>query len=152
MFKPVLEIKSNKGVLHFRRWKIIETPWFAIYIHAIYQADKDKHMHDHPWDYCSIIFKGEYMEHYMEMPNNSVRMAFRNQRMLRDLFKPWFWGRLFKMTPYSRFHKVEKLFSPVVRSLVITGPVKHDWGYWTGKNHIQHDIYRTLKNQGFFIK
>lgn len=44
----IKEIKSKTGDLHFRRWRIIETPWFSIYVHGIYKADEEAHLHDHP--------------------------------------------------------------------------------------------------------
>jgi hypothetical protein len=54
------EIISKEGVLHFRRWRIIECLLFNIYIHKIYVKDND--LHDHPWNYFSLILSGSYIE------------------------------------------------------------------------------------------
>ena len=67
IFKKVKEIVSKEGVLHFKRYAIIETSFFALYIHRIYEADKDEHMHNHPWSYLSLILNGSYVEHYKEV-------------------------------------------------------------------------------------
>ncbi len=39
----VKEIKSKAGELHFRRWRLLQLPFFAIYIHGIYKSDEDLH-------------------------------------------------------------------------------------------------------------
>ena len=62
MFKLVKEIRSKKGELHFKRWRILSTPWFNIFLHFINRADEDKDLHDHPWSFWSIILKGGYIE------------------------------------------------------------------------------------------
>ena len=56
------EIISKEGVLHFRRWTIFSCYYFSIYIHQIFKADEDLHLHNHPWNYCSIILYGSYVE------------------------------------------------------------------------------------------
>ena len=67
LFKPVLEIKSSAGELHFRRWKILSTKWFNIYLHKLYKSDKDLYLHDHPWNYVSWILQGSLLEKNIEM-------------------------------------------------------------------------------------
>lgn len=58
----VKEIKSKQGEVHFRRYRLLQTPWFAIYIHHILISDQDKDMHDHPWNFTSVILEGAYRE------------------------------------------------------------------------------------------
>ncbi len=60
----VKEIVSKKGVVHFRRFRIIETPWFNLYLHKIYESDNEKHLHDHPFSFTSLVLKGSYKELY----------------------------------------------------------------------------------------
>lgn len=47
-FFLVKEIISKEGEVHFRRYRLLATPWFNIYIHNIRRSDEDIHMHDHP--------------------------------------------------------------------------------------------------------
>ena len=57
------EIISKDGVVHFRRYRLLSTPWFNIYIHNILRSDEDAHFHDHPWGFFSFILnctKGGY--------------------------------------------------------------------------------------------
>ena len=60
--KLLKEIISKNGKVHFRRWNVLSTPWFSIYIHGIYEEDKEQHLHDHPWDFMSMVLKGSYSE------------------------------------------------------------------------------------------
>lgn len=46
-FRKVKEIVSRDGVRHFRRWAILQTRWFNIYLHCIEQSDQDKDLHSH---------------------------------------------------------------------------------------------------------
>jgi len=43
------------------RWRLIQTPWFALYLHKILTADVPVY-HDHPWSFFSIVLRGGYYE------------------------------------------------------------------------------------------
>lgn len=58
----VKEIKSRYGHVHFRRYRLLSTPWFSIYIHHILKSDEDKDPHDHPFNFSSLILSGAYQE------------------------------------------------------------------------------------------
>lgn len=126
--KLIKEIKSKTGKLHFRRWELIKTPWFSVWIHGIYAADEDKHLHNHPWDFKSLILKGSYLE---ETENGLV---------LQSVGK-------FNSRNGQDFHKILKLNDPVVYTLFIASPVKREWGYKVSGQFIHHQEYRRLKNQ-----
>lgn len=126
MFKLIKEIKSKKGELHFKRWSILSSRWFNIYIHFINKQDEDEHMHTHPWNFWSIILKGGYIE-YIE--SGSIRRGF-----LHTAYRKSY-------TP----HKIGVLLSPTW-SLVITGKGGKSWGYKTENGIINNEEYRKLKN------
>jgi hypothetical protein len=125
----VREIKSKLGVLHFRRWRVIETPLFNIYLHAFYKPDSDSDMHDHPWDFMSIIIWNGYYE------------LVAGQRLIcRDMF-------------YVAFNKAEKKHTVVylhdnkrTYTFVITGPRRREWGYHTSSGWMTNQEYRKFKN------
>ena len=128
MIKPVLEIKSKAGVLHFRRWRILSTPWFNIYLHGIYKADADKHLHDHPWDYRSLVLKGCFWEETID----------HNGFWILNPLAP---GSFVKRKA-EQFHKIRELCTPTVYTLFITGKPRRDWGYSVDGEWMQHDEYR----------
>jgi hypothetical protein len=136
----VKEISSRYGEVHFRRYRIISSPWFNIYIHHILKSDEDLHPHSHPFDFISIILYGGYEE--VRHINTSNRLI--DYLGVKTIVK---WFTSFK---YNEFHKIKLLKNSCV-TLVFTGPrITKDWGYLTEKGFIQHEEYRKRKNNGEF--
>ncbi len=125
--KLIKEIKSKTGEVHFRRCEILKTRWGSIWLHAIYKADKDKHLHNHPWDFRSVVLKGSYIE---ETESGMITQ---------------YPGKVNKRNGED-FHKIKKLLSPVVWTLFIVSKTKREWGYKVDGNFIDHIKYRELKN------
>ena len=126
--KLIKEIKSKSGKIHFRRWEILKTQWFSIWIHGIYAADEDKHLHNHPWDFKSLVLKGSYIE---ETENGVI------------LQSP---GKLNSRNG-CEYHKIKELKTPSVYTLFIATPLKREWGYNVDGEFIQHENYRQLKRE-----
>src|SRR5271157_1654536 len=66
----IKEIISQKGQVHFRRYRLLSTPWFNVYLHQILKSDEDRHFHDHPWSFFSFLLKGSYREWYTCPPSH----------------------------------------------------------------------------------
>lgn len=132
-YRLVKEIVSRQGVVHFRRYKIMETPWFALYIHQICQSDMDQDPHDHPWDFESLILKGAYTEVYLdpECPEESISCSYYRGDVVKH-----------KSTDA---HKIT-LLTDEVWTLVYTTGNRRDWGYLTAKGWVDHITYRKQKN------
>lgn len=139
--KLLKEIVSKNGKVHFRRWNVLTTKWFSIYIHGIYEEDKEQHLHDHPWNFLSIVLQGSYTERLLSKDKKSMidtkrfplTFAFRNAR---------------------RFHKILQLHSKVCYTLIVIGSRSRDWGYWihdsstTNGYWVENSKYRKIKNDG----
>ena len=52
------------GDPYLARRRIIQTPWFGIYVHQIYREDQDRDPHDHPWAFLTLILWRGYTERY----------------------------------------------------------------------------------------
>lgn len=120
----VREIISQAGVLHFQRWRIFYTSWFALYIHRIYQADRDDHLHSHPWNFVSLILSGGYDE-------------------LTDE-RRWYPAGSFIYHKHSDFHKIIELDKPTT-TLVFTWGKRKPWGFLVDGSIIDNDSYRAMK-------
>lgn len=133
----VKEIKSKDGELHFRRYRIFWTPWIALYIHRIFKADEDEHMHSHPWDLYSIILWGGYKQ-------NRVYTNTPNPQTVR-------WVTAIQTHDY---HRVIELLKPTCTTLALTvwGNFSPNWGYLVNGVHIDHIAYRKFKNAGLLNK
>ena len=127
--KLIKEIKSKTGELHFKRWEILKTRWGSIWLHAIYKADQDKHLHNHPWDFTSVVLKGSYYE----------------QTSLGN--KKQYPGKI-NIRNGEEHHKILELLSPVVYTLFFVSAPKRLWGYKVEGKFIDHETYRELKNKG----
>lgn len=131
----IKEIWSQEGELHFRRYRLLATPWFNVYIHEIRQSDMDAHFHDHPWPFKSRILKGSY---YEESLNNGLMSHVRHMN--------FFEGDIVEHLA-TDYHKIT-LLTPVVWTLVITSGRERVWGYHTSQGWIDHKAYRQLKRAG----
>lgn len=145
----VKEIKSKEGEVHFRRYRLLWTPLFSIYLHNILKSDEDKHLHSHPWDYTSIILRGGYTEFLARRTNlydillsflfSSCPDPFQTEI---NTFKPFSMVRRKK----EDYHKIS-LLSPTW-TLVWTGRRNESWGYLVNNEHVDHETYRKNKNEG----
>lgn len=129
--KLIKEIRSKEGNLHFKRWQILKTRWFSIYLHGIYSEDKDKHLHNHPWDYTSIVLKGKYIE---ETPKG-----------INKLYP----GKIVSRNGLD-YHKILKLQTKSVYTLFFVSPIKRHWGYLVNGEWVHHEIYRERKRNGYY--
>lgn len=50
------------GDLYMRRWRFMPEWLPGFRVHNLVRSDKDRELHDHPFDFISIILKGGYFE------------------------------------------------------------------------------------------
>lgn len=135
-FSKAKEIRSRKGELHFERFAVVELPFFAIYIHRIHKADKDPHLHSHPWNFATITLKGSYLEKYL-----STDLFCENQEVER-LKRPG----SFATANRNYFHKIEEILDGTVYTLFVTWGLSKEWHYLVNGSRIESMTYRHLKN------
>jgi hypothetical protein len=101
-----------------KRWRLVQTPWFGVYVHHLYREDLDPVPHDHPWSFVRMVVRGGYGEHHLSDPARG-RVVVRAQRRWR---LGWF--------PTTHAHRVV-VVKPGTVSVVIVGPKRRAWGFWT---------------------
>lgn len=131
----VKEIVSKYGQVHFRRYRLLQTPWFAIYIHQILRSDEDLDPHDHPWDFTSVILEGAYHEDSWYPPHFDTMQS-----------NDYYSGDVIEHKAVDA-HKL-RLISKEVWTLVFVSGRSRYWGYQTKAGWIGHEEYRLLKNEG----
>lgn len=53
------------GKPYMDRWKILPVNRiFNVFVHDFMHSDDDRAEHDHPWDNCSIVLRGKYLERF----------------------------------------------------------------------------------------
>lgn len=109
--------KMNPGQVYLRRLRIIQTPMVGIFVHWIYEPDIDRHPHDHPWSFCSLVLRGGYTEKiYRSLGGKPYQ---RQHKTLSAHFMP-----------IDRAHRITHLNGNVV-TLIVTGRRLRTWCFWT---------------------
>lgn len=96
-----------------------ESP-FGIYLHQLCRSDIERHFHDHPWAFVSIILRGGYTEH---TPQGSTAYGAGSV-----LVRPARWQ-----------HKLQ--MDDVTWTLVIRFPKVRRWGFITERGWVHWDQY-----------
>ena len=135
-FTKVKEIRSRAGELHFERYAIVELPFFAIYIHKIHKADKDPHLHSHPWNFATVTLKGRYLEKYLSTD------LFCEKQEVERLKRPG----SFATANRNYFHKIEEILDGPVHTLFVTWGFSKNWHYLVNDSRIESSTYRHLKH------
>lgn len=95
-----------------RRW-ILQTPLGSVRLHHFVRPDDQRHLHDHPWWFITLVLKGGYTDITMI---DGVKH--------QDVLKP---GSI-RFRPSHHTHIVDTQNS---WTLVITGRLRRKWGFWT---------------------
>lgn len=100
-------------------------------IHQILRSDADRHLHDHPWDYTSVILRGCYIEE-RAIPGGDYH------------------GRLTEKTMYKAGSVIQRVAADAhklvlpdgpVWSLFISGPYVQRWGFLTPEGKVSWREY-----------
>lgn len=118
------DIVNGDGTTYMERWICKLPTGHMIRLHHIMRSDLDRHLHDHPFDFTSLLLTGGYLEF---LPGLSFPMFRRRWSLLRR--------------PATTLHKLHLPFGPVW-TLVFTSPWKRQWGYQTEEGWVQWDKYR----------
>lgn len=101
---------ADPSKVQMRRFRIIDTPWFGIYIHTILRPDSAYGFHDHPWSFISIVLSGEFRE--------GLAYEVKTHR---------------KFSVYRRIaeemHTILKVTRPVT-TMIFVGPRRREWGIY----------------------
>lgn len=108
--------RQPAGTLYLRRLRIIQTPYFFVYLHETRNPDEDYDLHDHPWVFWTWVLKGGYTE-YFRPTKTAVQRLRRHER----------WS--FMKMPLSGFHRIIKLYDTPTYTLVFGGRRVREWGF-----------------------
>lgn len=101
---------------YLTRWRIIQTPWFGVYLHRIGTPDSRPTLHDHPWNFTAFVLRGGYIERRLDpmtmQVNESHRIRFVNRMRTHDA------------------HAITRLFRVPTWTLVLVGARRRTWGYF----------------------
>ena len=104
-----------------RRWVFV-CPWFSVRMHHILRSDIDRHMHDHPFNYMTIILKGGYWEHTPKGVS-------------------WVGKGSVRVRKAEALHRLELPKDETAWTLFFMGPRKRKWGFQTEEGWVDYETY-----------
>lgn len=104
--------------IYLTRWRLIQTPWFGIYLHRFDGPDPRPTLHDHPWPFLSIILRGGYDERVRTEPDASGYW----ETYLRPI-------RWFNAKSALGLHSIRRLHRNPTWTLMLVGRRQRVWGY-----------------------
>lgn len=138
-------LRRPDGKIYLERWGFElgkAGRWGGVFIHHISAPDPGVDLHDHPWWFASLVLKGGYIE-----VRKDTRLAI-NGGLSGPVShrKRWSWRSL----PRTVCHSIINC-APNTWTLVIHGPRRGDWGFYTPMGWIFHldygDERRGLKTE-----
>lgn len=91
-------------------------------IHEILRSDNDRHLHDHPWDYTTVILRGGYIEQHTDGSGLWCPAGTVLNRKAEDA------------------HRLVLPSGPVL-TLFVMGPWKQQWGFLTENGKVDWRTY-----------
>lgn len=126
------------GELYMERFALFETKYLSMRLHHIVREDRDRHLHDHPWDFASIVLGGNYTE---VRPIASLPSLWRNgQEMCRPVERKV--GSIAFRRASDR-HMITRV-SEGTWTLFITGMYRNKWGFFTPAGKVPYREYLGL--------
>ena len=105
---------------------------FTIRVHHILRADADPYLHDHPWNWRTVILRGWYEEEDV-FGTRWVRMAGDTRKASAETF-----------------HRITRVSSGGVWTLFIMGRWRNRWGFMVGDppRKVYYRDYRSKNGRG----
>lgn len=140
-YREKRKIIQRDGQLYMTRWYIFDTPWFGVKLHKIVLSDHEC-VHDHPWDFISIILKGGYIEHVEKevLGSQSVDDSDVSIKKSSKIYHPG--SILFRKAEHR--HRLE-IHQPAW-TLVITLKRRRKWGFWTKTGWMHWKIFDSTQH------
>lgn len=117
----IMDIVDTSAV-YLRRWYLIDTPYFGVYLHKINMPDPDRPLHDHPWNFKAVVLRGGYTE-LVPGGENVHRVGRINNKKAESL------------------HRIKKLLRVPTWTLIFVGRCRREWGFATDQGWVQWDDY-----------
>lgn len=108
---------------YLTRWRLIQTPWAAVYLHRMDGPDSRPTLHDHPWGFLSLVLAGGY-EEVANLPSDTQDPIPGNEVVRR-----WRRGSVHRMRRQDA-HYIRRLLGRPTWTLLLVGPRRGTWGYW----------------------
>jgi hypothetical protein len=111
---------------------------YNVFLHKFLKSDPDD-VHDHPWNYFTIILKGGYWEWIPAF--NTLGEKFSEYRV-------WRGPGSFRFGGMNNYHRIELEPGVNAWTLFFVGPKKREWGFLVNNKWIHYEQYLADKKNG----
>jgi hypothetical protein len=127
-----LRLRRTDGRVYLERWGIEHARIGGVFVHKMTAPDPGMDLHDHPWTFWSFILAGGYTE----SRNLGLGELYRMRPIGDDRFR-WTWRKFSR----DECHRITFLHAKRSWSLVIHGPRRQEWGFYTNAGWVKWDEY-----------
>lgn len=116
---------------YMERYWLFQTRWLSCRVHVILRSDNERDLHDHPWNYWTVILRGGYVE----VTPNPFRL--RNEAW-NPIYQRSEWigpGRVLSRRATDQ-HRLELPAVRTALTLFFTGPKLRSWGFHTAAGFV----------------
>lgn len=124
--------RDDPNRVYLTRWRLLQTPWFGVYLHRIHEHDTDPWLHDHPWSFVSVVLRGGYDEKLARGGVNSRSTAGRRR-----------WLSIARRRA-TDLHRITRLHRKPTWTLIIAGRRVRRWGFRTNRGWVDYRTYFGL--------
>ena len=114
-----MTIPCKDGTDYLVRLRVVQTPWFGLYLHDIHEDDGDRAPHNHPFAFISFVARGSYVERvYLNPLSRPDDFVERRHRRFS-----------FHRMGSSSAHRIVQA-APGLKTLIFVGPRRATWGFF----------------------
>jgi hypothetical protein len=121
--RPYLHLEG-----YMERFWLLRTPWLSARVHRILRSDHDRALHDHPWDYASIILRGGYWE-------------------ITDGGRRWYGPGSIVVRRAEHLHRLVLPHGPPATTLFLHRRKRRDWGFRTEAGWVDWRTYAGARGE-----
>ena len=125
------------------RWHLIpDNKWCNIFLHKFNGPDPGRHLHDHPWNFATIILRGNYTEYQPDRPGRRLGSPSEFNKDSFQSFSAQAGDVHFRKAEF--IHTIYKV-QPGTWSLIVTGRGRREWGFHTPGGWVHWKTYSERK-------
>jgi hypothetical protein len=109
-------VRAEDGLTYLTRWWLVKTPWGGIALHKMMAGDARTTIHDHPFNFLSIVLRGGYIERRRRPHTLSIR----ERHVVRHVNR---------VHTYDA-HSIIELLRVPTWTLLLVGRHQRTWGFW----------------------
>lgn len=125
------DAQGDGDEVYMERYFLFKSRLLSVYLHHFLRSDTDRALHDHPWDFLTIILSGGYWEHTPH-PSNPWPVTRRRWHGPGSI--------LFRRATHRHYVELPKVgswasFAPILRpeipaiTLCVVGVKWREWGF-----------------------